>query len=198
MTEIASELEHGMACVNSLCHTVSHEIMLTTRYESPTVMNTPITDNRSREELMRSHPSRQRPLDVIVLALLALLGGVASLLSTLLTLLAGDGGLSELTALPFGIAFLLLVAVLVGLGGSLLSLVFGIGAFWGARWAWRLGFFAEGISVLASVAAMSFDAAQRHIGLAAGITQNLVGLAIAAFLLAYLNVASVKAYFGRA
>ncbi|MCA1588166.1 MAG: hypothetical protein LC744_05840 [Chloroflexi bacterium] len=127
---------------------------------------------------MTQPSTRERPLGVTILAILAAVGGILGLLGSvaLLGLFSAAGGL-----------FMILGLVSIVL--SVLYLVFAYGAWTLQPWGWTLG-----VGLAAASVALTL------IGLTQG-TQELVGalisLAIAGVILYYLFQPDVKAAFGR-
>ena len=127
---------------------------------------------------MTQPTTRERPLGVTILAILAAIGGVLGLLGSvaLLGLFSAAGGLYMILGL--------LTIVL-----SVLYLVFAYGAWTLQPWGWTLGVGLAAASVVITL-----------IGLTQG-TQELVGalisLAISGVILYYLFQPDVKAAFGR-
>jgi hypothetical protein len=127
---------------------------------------------------MTQPTTRERPLGVTILAILAAIGGVLGLLGSvaLLGLFSAAGGL-----------FMILGLVSIVL--SVLYLVFAYGAWTLQPWGWTLGVGLAAASVVLTL-----------IGLTQG-TQELVGalisLAISGVILYYLFQPDVKAAFGR-
>ncbi len=126
---------------------------------------------------MTQPSTRERPLGITILAILAAVGGVFLLLAGLGAMaFAGLGGL---------FAILGIVAILVGV----VYLAFAYGAWTLKPWGWTLG-------VGASIASIVLTILQLTQG-----TQEIVGaiisIAISAAILYYLYQPDVKAAFGR-
>jgi hypothetical protein len=127
---------------------------------------------------MQQPSTRERPLGVTILAILAAVGGVLGLLGSvaLLGLFSAAGGL-------------FMILGLLSLVLSVLYLVFAYGAWTLQSWGWTLGVGLAAASVVITL-----------IGLTQG-TQELVGalisLAISGVILYYLFQPDVKAAFGR-
>ena len=123
--------------------------------------------------------TRERPLGITILAILAAVGGVLGLLGSvaLLGLFSAAGGL-------------FMILGLISLVLSVLYLVFAFGAWTLKPWGWTLGVGLAAASVVITL-----------IGLTQG-TQELVGaiisFAISGVILYYLFQPDVKAAFGRA
>jgi hypothetical protein len=144
----------------------------------------------------------QRPTGVTILAVLSGIGGVLSLCGSLG--LIGLGGLlggvlggfvASATDVPnSAVAGAVLGGLLgVGLGlvllvSAFLSLAFAYGA-WNLRpWAWMLGIISQVLSL--AFALVSILSGSR-------INNHIVGIAISALILYYLNTPEVKRAFGR-
>lgn len=128
---------------------------------------------------MTQPSTRERPLGVTILAILAAIGGVLGLLGSLALLgfFSAAGGL-------------VLILGLVTLVLSVLYLVFAYGAWTLQPWAWTLG-------VGLTVASIIFTV----IGLTQGtqeLVSALISLVISGVILYYLYQPDVKAAFGRA
>lgn len=139
----------------------------------------------------------QRPTGVTILAVLALIGGILAILAGI-ALTAASSAIATASATS-GYQITGTTATVLGiilLVGGVIDLAFGIGAFRGAGWAWVLGVLGQVLSLLSDVVSIVIDA--QHNKLAAGITSNIVSIAISVFILYYLNRPNVKAFFGRA
>jgi hypothetical protein len=119
---------------------------------------------------------RERPTGITILAILAAISGVLSLLGGLALFGLGGLGLGAGSAALAGLATISGV-VLLALGIAYLALAYG---FWTLKpWAWM---------VLNAV--MSGD-------IVAGLTGGIISIVISAIILYYLFQPSVKAAFGR-
>ena len=124
---------------------------------------------------------RQRPTGVTIIAVLAIIVGILSLLGGLLVVAAS--AFVGAIASPVG------GAVLVALGSFLvlIGLIFLVAAygFWkGTKWGWWVGIIATALSLIGSV-----------VSLATGNFTSVVSLLIDLLLLYYLTRAHVKAWF---
>jgi len=130
---------------------------------------------------------QQRPTGVTILAILAAIGGVFSIMGGLAV--AGLGGLAgamagsgELGALSF-----ILGGVTVILGGLWIAVAIG---FWGGRaWSWAL-------AVVLALVNIGVTIAELVLGYAS-IFSAIIAVVIPAIILYYLNQPAVKRYFGR-
>jgi hypothetical protein len=127
----------------------------------------------------------QRPTGVTIIAVLSAIGGVFGLLASL-ALLGFGGAIAGATGLSGG---MLLVAGLIVLAYSILSLVLAYG-FWTLQsWAWPLGVGVEVLGIVQAVLQFMNDTRQ--------IVSLVISLAIAGVILWYLFQPHVKAAFGR-
>jgi len=116
----------------------------------------------------------QRPIGITILAVLAAIGGVLGLLASVAVMGIGS----------FGV-----LAGLIGLAYSLLSLALAYG-FWTLQpWAWPLG---VGVEVLGIVQALL-----QFVNGGSNVAGLVITLAIAAFILWYLFQPHVRAAFNR-
>ena len=140
--------------------------------------------------------TRQRPVLLTVLAILAIIGGACSILGSLAAFGFGAIGIASANstvATAGGSAFILGGLSLVG---GLLVLLFGIGTLLDRAWAWWLGIIGLSLSLLSNAVSIILGAMNNTLGSA--IIGSIVSLVIAGLLLYYLNTSAVKAYFGRA
>ncbi len=134
-----------------------------------------------------------RPVGVTILAVIAILGGVVSVVvgfslikSSTVVATASTTTLTGSIAVLFGA---------LGVVSGLLELAFGIGAFQRSSWAWRFGIGTYVFNFLYYVATIFVDSA--HHSTAASTSANVVSAIIALVIIAYINSAQVKRYFGR-
>ncbi|HEY6608369.1 MAG TPA: hypothetical protein VI277_04150 [Candidatus Limnocylindria bacterium] len=127
----------------------------------------------------------QRPTGVTILAVLAAIGGVFSVLGGLALLMSGGFiGVATGSGALGGLAALIGAGLLVS---GALSLVFAWGA-WGLQpWAWTLGVIIQAISIVLGV-----------FQLINGNSGALLSVAIAALITYYLFRPEIRAAFGRA
>jgi hypothetical protein len=140
-------------------------------------------------------PSKSAPLGVIFLAFFALFGGIFSVLGgAALIGIAKSTNLSSATSRQVTGSQATLLGI-VAIVSGVLALLFSIGAFRGAEWAWVLGVIAEIINLLSGIYQIIVGATKGNTGSA--ISNNIVGMVIGAIILIYLYRPNVKAYFGR-
>ena len=126
----------------------------------------------------------QRPTGITILAILAAIGGVFSLLASFA--LMGFGAVAGATTGLGGFTF---VGGLIVLAYSVLSLLLAYG-FWGLKpWAWPLGVGVQGLGIVQAVL--------QFLNNTSNIASLVIGIGIAAFILWYLFQPSIKAAFGR-
>lgn len=131
-------------------------------------------------------PASVRPTGITILAVLSAIGGVLSILAGIA--LVGLGGLVSAASGEAAFAGLGAIFGLLILASGVASLVFAYGAWKLLPWAWMLGVALQIISlVLAAFAILTGDP----------ITNQIIGVAIAAVILYYLMQPSIKAAFGR-
>lgn len=132
----------------------------------------------------------KRPVGVTIIAIIAIIAGVLQLLGGLSLLGMGTGALQAF--LPAGMGGTeLLGAIGIGAGVAalimaVLYIVFGVGALGLRSWAWTLGVVLYAISVIAGVIAM----------VTAFSVPVLISTIVAAAILAYLMMPTVRAAFG--
>lgn len=116
----------------------------------------------------------ERPLGVTLLALLAAVAGIVGLCGALLVFgVSLAGGLVAFPIAAVGGAIGIALAI-----PPILELIFAYGA-WALRpWAWWLGIFATGISILGSILAIFTG-----VGVGATITHGILPLVILVYLL---------------
>ncbi|MEI7744916.1 MAG: hypothetical protein WCK58_14355 [Chloroflexota bacterium] len=139
-----------------------------------------------------------RPTGVTILAILALIGGVFSLLAGILAMAGGAllGGIAASTTDAQTAAAVGIAAIIIGLMaivGGVLNLVFFFGAWTAKGYGWILGMISALWNIVTPVVGGLLAG-----NLVGGITSNIIGIAIAAIILYYLNTPAVKTYFGRA
>lgn len=131
-----------------------------------------------------------RPTGITILAILALIGGVWSIVVALGALffgaiVAGVGGTAE-SVMIGGIGF---VVGLVALASGLFWIAFAYGSWTAKAYGWALGIIAALIGVVQAI--LNF------VGGDATLVGLVVSLVIPGIVLYYLNTPNVKAYFGR-
>jgi len=131
-------------------------------------------------------PTAARPMGLTVLAVLAAIGGVLSIILGIgLVGLGGFAAASSGTAAYFGLGA---VAGLIVLALGVLNLAFAYGAWTLKPWAWLLGVGLQIASLIwAGLAAIGGD-----------IGGQIIGIAISAIILYYLFQPNIKSLFGRA
>jgi hypothetical protein len=131
-------------------------------------------------------PAAARPMGITILAVLAAIGGVLSILAGIAIVgIGGFAAASTGTAAYFGLGALAGVVVLV-LG--VLNLAFAYGAWTLKPWAWTLGVGLQVASLIwAGLAALSGD-----------VSGQIISIVISAIILYYLFQPNIKAVFGRA
>lgn len=129
-----------------------------------------------------------RPTGITILAILALLGGLVSLIGAL-TLLLG-GALAAGTSGVVGVALgaLAIFTGLTMLVSALLSLAFAYGAWNLKPWGWLLGVVTQGFSLFSSLLALINGS---------DFGSQLFGILVAGGILVYLFRPDIKAAFGR-
>jgi hypothetical protein len=127
----------------------------------------------------------QRPTGVTIIAVLSAIGGVFGLLASV-ALLGFGGAIAGATGLTGGV---LVVAGLIVLVYSVLSLVLAYG-FWTLQpWAWPLGVGVEILGIVQAILQFMNDTRQ--------VISLVISLAIAGVIIWYLFQPHVKAAFGR-
>lgn len=139
-----------------------------------------------------------RPTGVSILAVLALIGGVLNVLGGLTLMALGGliGGVAAGVADTQTAALVGVGAIVIGLLsiiGGVISLVFFYGAWTAKEFGWILGV----ISAIWNIAVPILGGLLGG-NLVGSITSNIIGIAIAAVILYYLNTPAVKQYFRRA
>jgi hypothetical protein len=134
-----------------------------------------------------------RPMGITILALLALIGGVFSLIAGLAVMAGGailGGAVGGTTGAAYG-GFAFILGLIV-LAGAVFYLAFAYGAWTLKSWGWALGVIGAlwGIVVNVLTAVMSGDIVN-------GLIAAIIPLAIGVGILYYLNQPHVKAAFGR-
>jgi uncharacterized membrane protein (DUF2068 family) len=127
----------------------------------------------------------QRPTGITILAVLAAIGGVLGLLASLALL-----GIGAVVATATGLGGFAVVAGLIVLVYSVLSLILAYG-FWTLKpWAWPLGVAVEILGIVQALLNFANNTSN--------VASLIISLAIAAFILWYLFQPHVKTAFGRA
>lgn len=137
-----------------------------------------------------------RPMGVTILAILALIGGVFGVIGGL-ALIAGGALIGGAIGGSEGVAFggFAFVLGLITLGGALLYLAFAYGSWTAKAWGWALGIIGAlwGLATQAITVLLSGDI----VGSLFSVS-TVIGVAVPAIVIYYLNTPAVKAYFGRA
>ncbi|HEX2193483.1 MAG TPA: DUF2127 domain-containing protein [Candidatus Limnocylindria bacterium] len=125
----------------------------------------------------------QRPTGITVLAVLAAIAGILGLLASLALLGIGTGAGAAASGF-------LMIAAMIALAYSVLSLALAYG-FWTLKpWAWPLGVGVQVLGILQAVV--------QYVNNPNQLVSAIISVAIAAFILWYLFQPHVKAAFGRA
>lgn len=131
-----------------------------------------------------------RPTGITILAILALIGGIFSVLAGLAAI--GLGGIAGGTiggSTGAAVGFVVILAGLVALIGGALYLAFAYGAWTLKPWGWLLGIVGAGFGVVSAV--LNF------FGNDTGFVSLIIGVAISGGILYYLFQPHVKSAFGR-
>lgn len=130
-----------------------------------------------------------RPTGITILALLALFGGLSSLIGAMTLLLGGAVGGAAIGGAP-GVVLggIAIVTGLVLLASALLSLAFAYGAWYLKPWGWLLGVITEGFSLLSAVMALINGSS---------FGSQFFSFLVAGIILFYLFRPEIKAAFGR-
>ncbi len=128
-----------------------------------------------------------RPLGVTIIAILAILGGIAGLLSGVLIV-----GFSALFASSFGAAGTVLAGLgtIIGVAFIVVSLIWlaaGAGLLNGKSWAWTLEML---VNILLLIGALALTALRNY--------SSITGVVIPGLMIWYLTRTRVKAFFGKA
>jgi len=115
---------------------------------------------------------RNRPLGVTIIAILAVIGGIGSLLS----------GFAVMALLP--LVGLIIGGILVIIGLAYFVMAYGL---WkGLRWAWTITLILSGIGIIVGIASI-----------AVGNVGAIFHVIVNAIIIYYLYRPNVKAYFGK-
>jgi hypothetical protein len=140
--------------------------------------------------------TRQRPVLLTVLAILAIIFGALAILGSLAAFGLGAIGVASTSANVQTIAGSAIILGILGLVGGALELLFGIGTLLDRAWAWWLGVIGLSLSILSNLVSIVLGAINNTLGSA--IAGSIIGLVVAGLILYYLYTPAVKAYFGRA
>jgi hypothetical protein len=136
-----------------------------------------------------------RPTGITILAILALIGGIFGVIAGL-GLIAGGALLGGIVGGSSGVALggLAFIVGIITLGGAILYLAFSYGAWTLKPWGWALGVIGSlwGIASQVITVLLSGDIIGNLLSLG-----TIVGIAVPAVILYYLNTPAVKAAFGR-
>lgn len=121
-------------------------------------------------------PKAERPIGVMIIAIVAAAGG-------LLSLFGGAQVLSGTASGPLALAYIVIVF-------GILGLALGAGFFTGAKWAWMAGIIIYTISIGLGIAEILYGG---NVGLIGGIIRTLAGIIIPI----YLTRQRPKAFFGK-
>jgi hypothetical protein len=138
-----------------------------------------------------------RPVFLTILAILAIIGGVLSLVGAILFFTTGGIGVfgSSGNAATVTAGIVLGFVGVILLVSGILDLAFGIGTLQGRVWAWILGILAQALTLLSALIAIISGAFNHNFG--GAISSNIISILIAGIILFYLNSHRVRAYFGR-
>jgi hypothetical protein len=139
--------------------------------------------------------TRQRPVLLTVLAILAIIFGAFAILGSLALFGLGAIGIASANSTAASAGGSAIIVGVLSLVGGILELLFGIGTLLDRAWAWWLGVIGLSLSLLSNVVSIVLGAMNNNLG--GAITGSIVGLVVAGLLLYYLNTSAVKAYFGR-
>jgi hypothetical protein len=132
-------------------------------------------------------PASARPTGITILAVLAAIGGVLSILGGIALIgLGGVAGATTGQAALFGMGA---IFGLILLASGIASLAFAYGAWTLQPWAWTLGIALQIISLALSVLTIISGG---------DLAGQIISIAIAAIILYYLWQPGIKAVFGRA
>jgi len=140
--------------------------------------------------------TRQRPVLLTVLAILAIIFGALAILGSLTLFGLGAIGVASTSANVQTAAGSAIIVGILSLIGGALELLFGIGTLLDRAWAWWLGIIGLSLSILSNLISIVLGAINNTLGSA--IAGSIIGLVVAGLILYYLNTPAVKAYFGRA
>ena len=134
-----------------------------------------------------------RPIGVTILAVIAILGGIASVAVGVMLISLSSAIATATTTTLTGFQ----AGLFGGLGvvSGIVELAFGISIFLRAGWAWRFGIGTYVFNLLYYIATLIVESA--HKSTSASIIANVVSGIISIAILAYLNTAPVKHYFGQ-
>lgn len=136
---------------------------------------------------------RDRPTGITILAVLAAIGGVLSVIVGLGSLMGGAliGGLGGPAAAGAGGFVMINGIVLLALGIASIALAYG---FWTLKpWAWTLGVAVAAFSIAWAIISPLLLGGD----LVAGILGNIISIVVWAVVLYYLMQPNIKAAFGR-
>jgi hypothetical protein len=129
--------------------------------------------------------TKQRPLGITILAVLAFISGALSILGGVAALGLGGFGIAAGEATGGTLVIVLgLVSIVVGI----VSLAFGYGAWTLQPWAWTLGVILEGITIVLALV---------NGFLGSSWTSQISSIVIAGIILYYLFTPGVRAAFGK-
>jgi len=146
----------------------------------------------------RMRSMERRPVGVTILAVLAIIAGVLSLIGGILLITGGaaiGAGAVAASSVSGGLVAFAVIEGIVSVILGALMLAFGVGALRADPWAWSLGMIVSILNIISGVASILIQAPR--VGFGYALEQNIIGLVIAIIILAYLNSAHVRAYFGR-
>ncbi|NAL77521.1 hypothetical protein [Nitrososphaera sp. AFS] len=127
--------------------------------------------------------TKSRPLGVTIIAILIVIAGI-------LTLLVGIGSIAigPLTALGLVFVAAGVVSLIIGIA----YLVMGYGLWKGKGWAWTISMIVLIIGIIIKLISLP-----RAVASGSNFSEDIVSIAISAFILYYLYRPHVKAYFGK-
>jgi lysylphosphatidylglycerol synthetase-like protein (DUF2156 family) len=127
--------------------------------------------------------TKSRPLGVTIIAILIVIAGI-------LTLLVGIGSIAIGPLTSLGLVFV--AAGVVSLVIGIAYLVMGYGLWKGKGWAWTISMIVLIIGIIIKLISLP-----RAVASGSNFSEDIVSIAISAFILYYLYRPHVKAYFGK-
>lgn len=127
--------------------------------------------------------TKSRPLGVTIIAILIVIAGI-------LTLLVGIGSIAIGPLTTLGLVFVAagVVSLIIGIA----YLVMGYGLWKGKGWAWTISMIVLIIGIIIKLISLP-----RAVASGSNFSEDIVSIAISAFILYYLYRPHVKAYFGK-
>jgi hypothetical protein len=131
---------------------------------------------------------QSRPRGVSIIAILIVIAGV-------LTLLTGIGSFAIGPLIGISLVFVVFGAVSLAIGVA--YLVMGYGLWNGRGWAWTISTIVLIIGIVANIISLPRSFAGGFSNTGSNLSEDIVSIAISAFIVYYLYRPNVKAYFGR-